>query len=256
VEWDPEVYGGRFGIVAALGAPVVDWLDPQPGERICDLGCGDGVLTERLVEAGARVVAFDADPAMVAAARDRLGARAEIQRSDARHFTLDTPVDAVFSSAVLHWVPDASAAAERIVAALRPGGRFVAELGGAGNIAHVMSAIESALADRGHDVPPSPWYYPTIGAYATVLESAGLTVRRAELIDRPTPQQPGDDGLALWLRFFGRHWLTALPEGPDGREADLVLATASERARDALWDGEAGRWVIDHVRLRVAAVRP
>src|SRR5215469_14834213 len=134
--WSAERYAATANFVPTLGTPVVTLLDPRPGERILDLGCGDGVLTERIVAAGAGVVAVDAAPDMVAAARAR-GLDARVVPGQGLAF--DAEFDAVFSNAALHWMRPPEAVLAGVHRALRPSGRFVAEMGGHNNTAAIQT---------------------------------------------------------------------------------------------------------------------
>ncbi|MCW5774424.1 MAG: class I SAM-dependent methyltransferase, partial [Rhodospirillaceae bacterium] len=183
--WDPERYARVARFVADLGMPVVEWLAPQPGERILDLGCGDGALTKKLADMGALVVGVDASAEQIAAAR-RLGLDARV--ADGENFRLPPAFDAVFSNAALHWMKKPDAVIAGVWRALKSGGRFVGEMGGAGNIATIRNALTAALARRGIDAAAfSPWYFPTAEEYAAKLQAAGFVLRRIELFARPTP---------------------------------------------------------------------
>lgn len=241
--WDPSAYARNGRFVSELGAPVLDWLAPQAGERVLDLGCGDGVLTEKLVEAGCTVVGADASEEFVAAARQRgLDAR----MLDGHELPFHEEFDAVFSNAALHWMKrDPDAVLAGVERALKPGGRFVAEMGGAGNVATIRAAVYDALTRRGVDaVGADPWYFPTADEYRARLEAAGFTVQRIEKFPRPTPL-PGD--VAGWLRTFAQAFLEAVPEG----ERAAVLAEIQETLRPRL--GAGGVWTADYVRLRFIA---
>ncbi len=241
--WDPDRYQRNAGFVAELGLPVLDLLALRPGEDVLDLGCGDGALTEKLVAAGARVVAVDASPHQIGAARQRgLDARVE----DATALPFHSAFDAVFSNAALHWVKDADAAIVGVARALRHGGRFVAEMGGAGNCEAVRRALHAGLTGRGID-PRSvdPWYFPTEAEYGDKLRDAGFAIEHMALIPRPTPL-PGD--IIGWLNTFAEDFLNTLPA--DGR--DDFLAELRDKMRPQLCDKE-GRWSVDYVRLRFAA---
>lgn len=237
--WDPSLYDGKHGFVSALGAELIDELDPRPGERVLDLGCGTGHLTFRLSERGACVVGLDASEAMVREARAAYPA-IEFVVGDAADFRIDPPFDAIFSNAALHWVRRAEDAACCMAAALVPGGRLVLEMGGRGNVAHIDRAIRDVLG-----LAESPWFFPGIAEYAAMLERQGFEVVSARLFDRPTPLD-GDDGLRNWLSVFVGATGAALPaEAVDEIE---------RRVRPALWDGE--RWVADYRRLRMVAIKP
>ena len=242
--WDARRYAENARFVADLGAPLIDWLAPRAGERVLDLGCGDGVLTARLAAHGCTVVGADASPALVAAAR-ATGIDARLVDGEALAF--DAEFDAVFSNAALHWMKDADAVIAGVRRALVRGGRFVAELGGAGNVAHIVGALHAALRARGIDAAAfDPWYFPTPGEYAARLRAHGFEVRRIESFERPTPL-PG--GLRGWLETFAGPFLAALPEA----EHDDCLATVVTDLAPGLRDAE-GCWHADYVRLRFAAV--
>ena len=244
-QWDPRAYARNGRFVAEMGAPVLDWLAPVAGERVLDLGCGDGVLTEQIVAAGCAVVGADASAEFVATAKER-GIDARL--ADGQDLPFHEEFDAVFSNAALHWMKrDPDAVLAGVARALKPGGRFVAEMGGAGNVAAIRGAVYDALTRRGVDaVGADPWYFPTADDYRARLEAAGFSVARIELFPRPTPL-PGD--VEGWLRTFARAFLEAVPEG----ERDAVLAEVQESLRPHL--GVAGVWTADYVRLRFIAIK-
>ena len=243
--WNPERYRQDAGFVPALGLPLVELLDPRPGERILDLGCGDGTLTEVLVSRGAEVVAVDASPEMVAAARAR-GLAAE--RGDGQALAFAQEFDAVFSNAALHWMLDPDAVLAGVARALRPGGRMVGEFGGAGNVQTVIDAMAATFADHPEfGELRLPWYFPTAEGYAARLAAAGLRVTAIDLHPRPTPL-PGD--LTAWLAIFADAITARLDPGQKQRFA----AEVSARARERLFQPGRG-WQVDYVRLRFLAVR-
>jgi trans-aconitate methyltransferase len=243
--WDAANYAATGRFVADLAGGVVELLAPRPGEAILDLGCGDGALTEKLVATGAVVTGADASPAMVAAALAR-GLTVEQVSADALRF--DGEFDAVFSNAALHWMPDAEAVIAGVRRALRPGGRFVAEMGGLGNIAAIRVALAAVLTRFGIDAEAvAASFYPSPAHYRRLLEAAGFTVRSIDLIPRPTPLPAG---MEAWLNTFRNGVLDLL--GPEDR-ARAVAETVG-LLRPALCDAD-GKWTADYVRLRFSAVR-
>lgn len=242
--WDPARYAGHARFVSDLGLPVIALLSPRPGERVLDLGCGDGVLARSLMDRGCEVVGVDASPAMVAAARSQ-GVDARV--ADGQCLSFDESFDAVFSNAALHWMQHPVAVIEGVWRALKPGGRFVAEFGGEGNIAAIVAALESALAERELSIP-SPWFFPSPETYRSLLEARGFEIGDISLFARPT-ELPGDVG--HWLDIFAQPYLAAV--APADRAA--VVAEVVERLRPALRRGD-GRWVADYVRLQFAATKP
>jgi trans-aconitate methyltransferase len=252
--WDAADYDDDHGFVAEYGQGLLDLLDPQPDERVLDLGCGTGHLTADVADRGAEAVGVDRSAEMVAAARDAFGDRSDLsfQRADARSVAVDDRFHGVLSNAALHWIPDddQDGVLETVRDALVTGGRFVAEMGGTGNVAAIVSATLAELRARGYD-RVHPWYFPTVGEYATRLERHGFEVRRAVLFDRPTELDDGEAGLRNWLEMFGDSLFAALSEG---EQAEVVTAI-EDRLRDELFDGDEAVWVADYRRLRFVAVR-
>ncbi|MBN9519029.1 methyltransferase domain-containing protein [bacterium] len=246
--WNPRLYDDRHAFVWRHGAALIDLLAPRPGEVVLDLGCGTGHLAAQITEAGATVLGVDSSAEMIAEARRAYPALA-FEVGDARHLTFDGRFDAVFSNAALHWVTDAGLAAAGIARALKPGGRLVAEFGGRGNVRAILTALRAAAEQVGGGVVDPPWYFPSVGEYAALLERYGLEVTFAALFDRPTPLD-GRDGLRRWVEMFGGAVLGRVPA--DRR--DEFLARVEDGARPHL-DRDGG-WVADYRRLRVVAVRP
>jgi SAM-dependent methyltransferase len=243
--WDPQAYARNGAFVHELAGGVLEWLAARPGESILDLGCGDGQLTQRIGASGARAMGADASPAMVASARSRgiaaIEANAESLPCGSGLF------DAVFSNAALHWVRDQDAMIAEVRRVLKPGGRFVAEMGGHGNIAAIRVALMAVLARHGHaDREDGVNYYPTPEGYTRRLEGHGFKVKRMELIPRPTPLAAG--GMTGWLKTFRRGVLEGLPEGIRETVVEETAALLAPALRD-----EDGNWVADYVRLRFIA---
>ncbi|MFD0900721.1 class I SAM-dependent methyltransferase [Actinomadura sediminis] len=249
MNWAVTTYDSAFGYVSAHGAPLVDLLDPQPGERIIDLGCGTGMFSAEIAERGADVLGIDGSPEMVAQAA-ALHPGLSFIVGDAHDFTVGESFDAVASNAALHWMTrDPDAVIGQVHAALRPGGRFVGELGGAGNCAELIAAMQTAWRVFGLGEPELPWYFPTPAEYASKLEDAGFTLRLLEHADRPTRMVEGPDGAADWIRAYAGRALDAVPP----ELVEPLLTRVNDLAAPAL-RRESG-WVADYVRLRFAAVR-
>jgi trans-aconitate methyltransferase len=241
--WNPTVYAEIGSFVPTLGAGVLEWLAPQPGERILDLGCGDGQLTAKIIAAGATVVGVDASPAMVEGARNK-GIDARVCNAEALPFTAE--FDAVFSNAALHWVRDQEAMLAGVKRALKPSGRFVAEMGGHGNVAAILVALTAVLQRHGFSgLEDGVNYYPTPAAYRARLERHGFTVEEIRLIPRPTPLAAG---MHDWLTTFRKGVLEAIPEELRSAVVEETVALLEPALRD-----EQGNWTGDYVRLRFLA---
>lgn len=246
--WSPTDYATNAAFVPALGSAALALLDPQPGETILDLGCGDGVLTERIVAAGAKVIGVDASKEMVAAARAR-GVEAYV--ADAQALDFNTQFDAVFSNAALHWMLDPDAVAVSVFRTLVPGGRFVGEMGGEGNIATLRAGIRAELSERGYPVPAEdPQWYPSVAEFTRVYERAGFSDIEARIIPRETDLP---NGVAAWVKTFRTGWLDAarVPEDEQPSVAAAVERRLAPRLRRA-----DGSWFADYIRLRFTMRKP
>ena len=246
-DWKADRYAQHAHFVPALGAPVLELLKPQPGERILDLACGDGVLTEKIAAAGASVVGIDAAADMIAAATKR-GLDARVMEGGKLQFSEE--FDAVFSNAALHWMKqDRDAVIAGVYRALKPGGRFVAEMGGHGCVAAITIALLAVLERHGikDGAATIPWYFPTVDDYRARLARAGFEVDYIELIPRPTPLPTN---MAGWLELFAQPLLNRLPADQRPHAVEETV----EMLRPVLCD-EQGRWTGDYIRLRFAAHR-
>ncbi len=243
--WDAARYQDKHSFVWRYGSNLLELLDPQPGERILDIGCGTGQLTAEIARRGAQVTGLDTAAEMLAGARKNFP-EISFVLADAAGFDFPEPFDAVFSNAALHWVKNAGGAAASIARALRPEGRFVAEFGGKGNIASVQSALRAVLGPIADE--QSPWYYPSIAEYSAVLERHGLEVRNASLFHRPTELQ-GENGMDEWLRMFLQTYLGQ----HSSEQADEIAHQLVEQLRPILY--RDGVWTVDYRRLRIVANR-
>lgn len=252
--WSPGDYAANAAFVPALGAAALDLLAPQPGELILDIGCGDGTLTRMVMATGARVIGLDASEEMVEAARAK-GVDAFV--ADAQALGLEEQAerfgqfDAAFSNAALHWMLDPDAVASGVFKVLKPGGRFVGEMGGEGNIAQLRGAIREELVARGYHLPEQdPQWYPSCEEFVRLYGCAGFTQIHAQLIPRPTLLPTG---VAAWVKTFRAGWLdqAMVPEW----ERDDIAAAVERRLQPRLQQPD-GSWVADYVRLRFTMRKP
>lgn len=283
-QWNAAEYDAKHAFVYEKAKGLVELLAPKPGERILDLGCGTGALTAEIAARGTEVLGVDRSEEMIAQARKKFPAlqfgvldarelRVKLQQIDARSRSATAGkaggaskigkedrieeagevrslgFDAVFSNAVLHWIPEAEEVIAGVAWVLKPGGRFVAEFGGKGNIQSLVTAFQRAFAVLGMRPPEgvSPWFYPSVAEYAGLLEKHGLPVREASLFDRPTTLEEGERGLENWIRVFRRTFVEKMGETSTERWIrEVERQCRSELFRD-------GSWVLDYRRLRIAA---
>lgn len=249
-DWNPASYDEKNSFVWKLGSEVVELLSPQAGERILDLGCGTGHLTNQIAARGATVVGLDKSSAMIEQAR-QLYPEIQFVVAEGTGFTFDEPFDAVFSNAAIHWMKDQEGVARSVRNALRPGGRFIAEFGGKGNIEAIRSTLAREVRSAGFTFDSEPFarFYPTIGEYASLLEAQGFRVTFASHFERPTKLDNGEAGLRNWLHTFTDNVIAAI--APERR--DEVIAAVERSLRPSLF--RDGNWYADYRRIRIRAVR-
>jgi len=248
--WHPTLYDDKHDFVAKYGEDVVQLLAPQQGERILDLGCGTGTLTHLIAQAGARVIGIDKSPAMIQRAQAAYP-DLDFRVLSATEFYFETPFDAVFSNATLHWVLDKETAVEHIAQALRPGGRLILEMGGKGNVEEIVVATRKVLTRHGYysNAASQLWYFPSLSEYSTLLEKKGFRVRFAAHFDRPTPLKDAENGIKDWIKMFGNAFFSNIPD----TEIDAVLTEIQEMVRPTNYRN--GNWYSNYKRLRIAATK-
>jgi trans-aconitate methyltransferase len=247
-EWNANLYDAKHAFVWKYGAELVALLAPRAGERILDIGCGTGHLTAQIADFGANVVGTDRSAEMIHSARQAYP-HLQFEVADARDLQYRGEFDAVFSNAVLHWIPEPERVIRNVGNALRPGGRFVAEFGGKGNIRRMQGVFERAWGELcgAGAVELNPWYYPSVSEYTTLLENNGFEVRFITLFDRPTALADGEAGLRNWITMFWSDNIAKLI--PETRE--VFFRRVEELLKpDCFRDGQ---WWADYRRLRLAA---
>lgn len=250
MQWNADLYDQKHAFVYQFGENVLELLDVKPGERIHDVGCGTGYLTKQIKGQGAEVIGTDYSPQMIEQARKNFP-DVEFEVANASDFHLEGKFDAVFSNAALHWVKDHDGMMQCVYDSLKPGGRFVAEMGGKGNVQKLITAAKSTLEKYGYhkQAQLSQWYFPSLGEYATRLEQHGFRVAFASHFDRKTPLQDGDRGVAKWIEMFAADYFKGVPED----QKQQMLTEITELLRPDY--EENGQWYADYKRLRFIAVR-
>lgn len=243
--WSAAGYDAHARFVSDLAGPALEWLSPRAGERILDLGCGDGAVTAALRDMGADVVGIDTSEELLAAARAR---DLDVRAMDGQALEFESDFDAVFSNAALHWMTRPEAVIDGVRRSLRNGGRFVAEFGGHGNVAAIVTAMRATARRIGGEAAlAGPWFFPTPEVYGEMLGQAGFEVRRIGLFPRPTPLK---SGMKEWLKLFRLPFFEQY-----GARMDEVLDEVETLLRPSLCDAH-GNWTADYVRLRVEAAKP
>ncbi len=243
---DPEIMALRMKFMGEFGLPVLDLMNPKPNEKILDIGCGFGSMCLKLKERGCQPLGIDISSSMVAAAIKN-GVDARIV--NAENMMFHEEFDAVFSVSALHWMRHLGRVASSTIRALKPGGRFVGELGAKGSIATIIAAIRRVMLRHGIEMESvQSWYFPSVSEFSGALEQAGFAIRSIELLDRPTVL-PTD--IRDWIKMFGRHYLDSW----DKSERDQILRELKEEAGKTMIN-EKGEWVADYRRLRFVAYKP
>ena len=243
--WSASDYAKNGRFVQDLAGPIFAMLSPKPGERVLDLGCGDGTLTTEIKAAGADVFGVDLSDELLAVARMKGLA---VRKADGHELDFVQEFDAVFSNAALHWMRAPDLVVAGVARALKPKGRFVGEFGGHGNVSAIATAMRAVAKTRGGDPNHvAPWFFPTVDEYSGLLVENGFTVQEIALVSRPTALKTGMEG---WLRTFGRSFFDQFEEP----ERSNAVNEALELLGPSLCDSQ-GRWTADHVRLRFAAER-
>lgn len=247
--WNPALYDTKHDFVSKYGEDVVALLAPVAGERILDLGCGTGDLAELIAKSGAVVTGMDSSVSMIETAREKFPDM-KFEVGSASEFLTDEPYDAVFSNATLHWVLEYEKAVSCMYKSLKPGGRLVLEMGGKGNVNSIVVALGTALANAGFEknADAAVWYFPSLSAYTTLLESTGFRVQFAAHFDRPTELKE-DNGIKNWLRMFGSGFF----KGMTDEAIEPILTTVQDELRPKIF--RDGKWIADYVRLRIMAVK-
>lgn len=252
-KWNAQLYDDKMDFVAEYGKDIVRLLEPEAGENIIDLGCGTGNLTNSIAKSGANVVGLDASLDMLEEAV-RKYPEITFQQADATDFSLSSLQDAVFSNATLHWIKTPEPVIASVYQNLKPGGRFVAELGGKGNVYSLIEGITEIL-EKEYDLKPKaanqriPWYFPSIAEYTALLESAGFRVMFAQHFDRPTVLPDGENGLNHWLASFSGDFFPEFSK----ENLENIYEKVKEKVHPKLFNGK--EWIADYKRLRIVAVK-
>jgi len=250
MKWNAELYDQKHAFVYQYGESVLELLGVQAGERILDLGCGTGYLTQQIADLGADVLGLDHSPEMIQKAKHD-HPEVTFSVANASKFSFTEPFDAVFSNAALHWVTDHDGMMKCVYHSLKPGGRFVAEMGGKGNVQQLMAATKQVLLKHGYNkqAETSIWRFPSLGEYTSELESHGFRVTLAMHFDRPTALQDGEQGIAKWIAMFGEQYF----EGVPSEQKQQMLKEITELLRPGYY--KDGTWYADYVRLRFTCVK-
>lgn len=250
MKWNAELYDDKHAFVFQYGENLLELLDAKPGEHILDLGCGTGYLTKQIQDTGASVIGIDSSPDMIKQAQANHPG-VEFGVANATNFYFAEPFDAVFSNAVLHWILDQDELIKTVYESLKPGGRFVAEMGGRGNVGKMIEATQEVLLRHGYVEQAAKviWYFPGLGEYTKRLEDQGFRVTYATHYNRKTPLQDGDKGVAKWIAMFGSQYLEGVSESEKQELITEITAILEP------FYNEDGQWYADYKRLRFIAVK-
>lgn len=245
-QWNAKDYAKDFSFVPQYGANMLELLAVKPGEHVLDLGCGNGLLTKQIQQLGADVIGIDSSAEMLEIAKVNYP-DIRFSQADATDFQLENPVDAVFSNAVFHWIEDQHALLTQVDQALKPGGRLVCEFGGQGCVQTIHVALKCAFEKRGFSYT-NPFFFPTVGQYAPMLEQHNFKVAYASLFSRQT-ELPGEQGMEKWINMFVKQAFEAM----DIAQQQEIIADAVQQLRPQLYID--GKWYADYVRIQFKAIK-
>jgi trans-aconitate methyltransferase len=250
MKWNAELYDDKHSFVSQYGESVLELLAIKPGEQILDLGCGTGHLTKQIKDHGAEVTGIDASAEMIEKAEKEFP-DVSFSVADGANFHFNRSFDAVFSNAALHWMHKADGVIKCVYDSLKPGGRFVAEMGGKGNMSYIIAATQQVLAKHGYKKlgERKLWYFPSLGEYTSKLETRGFRVTYAIHFDRPTLLQDGRVGVSKWLSMFGDTFFEGIP----ANELEQILNEITDILEPVYNDN--GQWYADYKRLRFIAIK-
>ncbi len=249
MNWNTALYDNSHNFVSKFGQGILSHLNPGPDQRILDLGCGTGDLAKEISLTGAEVVGVDSSIQMIQAAKSKFP-EMKFYQMDARALAFGTPFDAIFSNAVLHWIPEKELVINSLRSVLKENGRLVVEFGGKGNVQFMLKALAETFIEKGYSRIPCIdfWYFPSIGEYASELEKQKFRVIHAEHFDRQTPLE-GADGIKNWFRMFGDPLFVGIPEP----EKEIILEEVQNKLRPTHFIN--GTWYADYKRIRAIAVK-
>ncbi|VXD21863.1 conserved hypothetical protein [Planktothrix serta PCC 8927] len=248
--WDAKLYDSHHSFVSNLAVDLLELLDPRAGEHILDLGCGTGHLSYKITNTGAEVIGIDKASTQIKRANQTYP-NLNLWVADGSNLVWTEQFDAVFSNAVLHWIQQPEKVIAGVWRALKPGGRFVAEFGGKGNVDTIITAIYAALDAAGYpeNKTLNPWYFPSISEYGTLLEATGFQLKLATLMERPTPLNDSEKGLRHWLRMFADSFFQGIPAS----EQLHIITDIETHLRPKLFKN--GTWIADYKRIRIVATK-
>ena len=249
MKWNSTLYDKSHDFVSKYGAGLLPYLNPKLEETILDLGCGTGDLTHEISLSGAKVIGVDSSAEMIKTAKSKFP-EIEFHQTDAKELKFETPFDAIFSNAVLHWIPEKEKVIERMYSQLKEGGRIVVEFGGKGNNEKMLKTLRDVFTKRGYsdNAKVDFWYYPSIGEYAMELEKANFRVIHAEHFDRITPLK-GEQGIRNWFQMFGDYLFAGISESV---KESVLNEVQNELEKTHLINGV---WHADYKRIRVIATK-
>lgn len=249
MKWNSTLYDNSHDFVSRFGKGILSYLNPRPEETILDLGCGTGDLTNEIFLSGAKVIGVDSSIDMITKAKSKFP-EIKFHQMDARKLKFDQQFDAIFSNAVLHWIPEKEMVIENMYCNLKDNGRIVLEFGGKGNNQQMLNVLKDVLIERGYvsNANINCWYYPSIGEYATELEKQNFRVIRAEHFDRITPLK-GEQGIKDWFLMFGEYLFKGISEA----DKEIILNEVQERLRATHFVDDV--WKADYKRIRIVAVK-
>lgn len=247
MKWNSTLYDNKHSYVAEYGKSMIDLINVEKNQKILDLGCGTGVLTNELAKKGATVIGTDLSEDMIEQANANYPSM-NFQVEDAINLPFENVFDTVFSNAVFHWIPNQEKLLHSVYTSLKENGILICEFGAKNNINQIITAIEKITGQMGYSYH-SLFYFPSKAEYKLLLEQAGFEVKHIMEYNRPTPLADGEKGLRNWINQFFAGDLVIFSE----EQKEKIFCETEKLCKNNLW--KEGKWVADYRRIQVVAIK-
>jgi trans-aconitate methyltransferase len=247
MKWNSKLYDNKHSFVAEYGKSMIDLVNVEEDQKILDLGCGTGIITNELAKEGATVIGIDSSIDMIKKAKSNYP-NLNFQVGDATNLCFQNYFDTIFSNAVFHWIPNQKKLLCSIYNSLKDNGKLICEFGAKNNVFQIQTAFEKALKQKGYSYS-SEFYFPSKDEYKLLLEETGFEIQHIIEYDRPTPLYDGEKGLRNWVCQFFASYLSNIPY----EETEQILFETEKFCKNSIW--KDNQWIADYRRIQIIALK-